>query len=436
MVLVLSWLKRFSQSVCSNTEKKFVIVIPVLREQKVIKKTIEHLLNVNYPKDKLIILIVTTEREFAELKRDDNISETTIEVVEKLKKELNGMYDREIIQSIHYPSPKGKMVDQINHAFDYILKSFPLNRKDLFVAIYNADSKPNRETFVSVSELAAQNDGRVFQQSAIFLDNWHQIEESRGFLEAKYLQTNAILQSRWTLSHEIPRFFRQSYFLKQLGRRVFLSHCVGHGLFLRGDLIEDIGRMPTGTLTEDLFFGYVLSLLGEPILPIPVMEIAETPGTFFDTLKQKYVWFFGPLDHFHYDQYFLLYYPDKANGFLRKWFVLQGIVPAVIWILQGWILLYLFLYPVISGQYHLLWFSLVIFLFYGPLSYGIILMNYSFLTQVCSKQDKIQWTEQLWCLLFSFPVIVIHSMPPLATIYAKIQQYFVGKEPSKPKTER
>ncbi len=436
MVLMLFWLKRSLLSVGKNTKKRFIIIIPVLREQRIIRKTVNHFLNTDYPKDKLTLLIVTTEREFAQSKQDEVTSETTITVVDRLKKEANEAYGKEIVQSIHYPGVQGKMVDQLNYAFDHVLEFFPSDKKNLFVAIYNADSKPNKKTFAVVSEISSQNNGRVFQQSALFFDNWHQIGKSKSFFEAKYLQANAVLQSRWTLAHEMPRFFRQSYFLKRWRMRMFLSHCVGHGLFLRGDLLEETRKMPTGTLTEDLFFGYVLSLLGESIRPIPVIEMAETPSTFLDSLKQKYVWFFGPLDHFHYDRYFSLHYPDKASGFLRKWFVMQGIMPAFIWMIQGWIFLYLFLYPGISGQYHFLWLSLTVFLFHSPLSYGIMLANYSFLARACSKKDRIRWTEQLWCLLFAFPAVVIHGMPPLVSVYAKTKQYLIGKEPHKPKTER
>lgn len=436
MLWVISWLKTSLLTIDKNTEKHFIIVIPVLREQKVIRETVNHFLNADYPKDKLTLLVVTTEREFVQSSQNETRSETTMVVVDRLKSEVNEKYGQEIIQSIHYSDAQGKMVDQLNYAFDYILEFFSFDRKNLFVAIYNADSKPNKQTFSAISKFSNQSNGRVFQQSALFFDNWHQIENSRGFFERKYLQANAVLQSRWTLAHEIPRFFRQSYFLKRWKRRMFLSHCVGHGLFLRGDLIKEIRKMPTGTVTEDLFFGYVLSLLSEPIQSVPVMEMAETPSAFSEALKQKYVWFFGPLDHFHYDRYFSLHYPSSANGLLRKWFAIQGIAPAFIWMLQGWVFLYLFLYPVISEQYHFLWFSLAVFLFYGPLSYGIVLANYSFLARACSKQDKIGYVEQFWCLLFILPTVVIHSMPPLISVCAKIKQYLTGREPYKPKTER
>jgi len=432
MGAILLWLRRFA-SVEKNSEKHFFVVIPVLREQKVISETVHHFLRSDYPKDKLDILIVTTERELA----DDSVkamSETTLDVVEKLKKEAQDNFGREIVQSIHYPDPKGKMVDQLNFAFKHIL-GLGFTPQTFFVAIYNADSRPHRETFSNVSALA-KNEGRVFQQSALFLDNWEAIGRDKPFFEAKYLQANAILQSRWTLAHEMPRFFRQSYFLKRWKRRVFLSHCVGHGLFLRGDLLEEVGSMPEGTLTEDLFFGFVLSLLGEPIQPVPVLEVAETPADFFEALKQKYVWFFGPFDHFHYSRYFSERYQGRASWLLRQWFVFQGVLPAFAWAFQGWIFLYLFVYPLISGNYGLLWLSFTVFLFHSPLSYVLMLWNSRFLFRMCSKAVDIHWQEKLWSIFFSFPAVVLHSLPPMASVYAKVRQELTGREPKKPKTER
>jgi hypothetical protein len=193
--------------------------------------------------------------------------------------------------------------------------------------------------------------------------------------------------------------------------------------------------MPTGTVTEDLFFGYILSVLGESINPIPVLEMAEMPNSFNSALMQKYVWFFGPLDHFNYEKYFLKKY-SCASRLMLRWFTLQGIIPAFIWLIQGWVLLYLFVYPIVSGQYSLLWISLLAFVFYGHLSYWIILKNYSKLTENASKSDKISSYDILRILIFSLPAVFLHSIPPIYTVYSKIRFLLIGTEPNKPKTER
>src|SRR3989344_4707492 len=57
------WLKRQRDNNVKNTDKHFVVV-PVLREQRVLRETIEWFLNMDYPRDKLTVVIVTTEREF------------------------------------------------------------------------------------------------------------------------------------------------------------------------------------------------------------------------------------------------------------------------------------------------------------------------------------------------------------------------------------
>lgn len=328
LVGVFLWMKRSRKNLCKREDHEFIVIIPVLREQKVIIKTLIHFLGLEYPLEKLTILLITTEKEYIE---NENNEKTTIEIIEKFKNNVNRDLERNVVQSIHYPYSNGKMVDQINYAFSYIRKHFNSNRKDVFCVIYNADSKPEKETLHVVSGLASTDEQKkVFQQSAVYFDNYQDIRKNSNNFSAWYLHSNAALQTRWTFAHEIPRFFRQSFFINRFSKKYFLSHCVGHGLFLRGDILEEITEMPTGTMTEDLFFGYVLSLLGISINPIPILEIAETPTTFFGAMKQKYVWFFGPFDHINYEKHFKVHFHKKHNPMRSKWFTIQGLMPAVI----------------------------------------------------------------------------------------------------------
>lgn len=428
LFFTLHWLSKNKQKYIhdiQNKNHKFILLIPVLKEQKIINKTIEYFSKLNYNKYFFKVIFISTEKEFENQNTD---KKNTIDIIKD-----NKLYDSNLMKLLHYPNKKGKMVDQLNFAFDYILK----NESDLdktFVSIYNADSRPNLNTLNVVSMLANKNNGRVYQQSAIFFGNFNQF--NNNFLIEKFLKNNALLQVRWTLVHEIPRIIRQSFFLNKFNKRIFLSHCVGHGLFLRGDFLKKIKKMPNHTLTEDLFFGYVLSLLKEPISPIPVMESAEMPNTFTMALKQKYVWFFGPFDHLLYKKYFKKHFEGKANNFLLNWFTLQGILPAFAWFFSGWIFLYIFLYPILSDNYNLLCWSILAFGFYAPFSYFIILYKYKFLNNLCSKQYKISKLEYLWALIFSLPTSIIHSIPPVFSIMAKLRSQITKCEPKKPKTER
>jgi len=298
--------------------------------------------------------------------------------------------------------------------------------------VYNADSRPNTNTFKLISNVFSYDSTlKVFQQSSLFFNNLGEIKLNKNFFIKRYLIANTVLQSRWTLAHEIPRLLRQSYFLNKYKTRLFLSHCVGHGLFVRGDLLDEIRDMPTVTVTEDLFFGYILSLLGVSINPIGVLENSNSPVTFKSVVKQKYVWFFGPLDHLNYGKYFIDNYPNTANQLLIKWFNLQGLIPALAWFVMGWFFIYILIYPLWVSNYKLFFFSFSLFIFYGPLSYVIVL----YFSQKNKFINFIKKRDYFWISVFVLPTVVLHSLPPIYTIYAKIKSNLTKKEPLKPKTE-
>lgn len=435
LVSSLFWFK-FSQKKFSGGQpdksKEFIVIIPVLREQKVLTKTLDHFLAMDYDLGKITIILVSTEKEIKDSIQSHSKYPTTIDLIEMLKKEINQKYGRNIIIHLHYPSIVGKMAHQINYAFDNILQTYRSNFKNLFIAMYNADSRPDLNTFTVVSSLARNENLRVFQQSALFLDNFALIKSKDNFFVKEYLIANAILHSRWTLAHEIPRLLRQSFFINHFNKRIFLAHCVGHGLFLRGDFLQKIKTIPTITVTEDLFFGYILSSLGEPINPLPVFENAEAPSTFLTAMKQKYVWFFGPADHFSYEKFFRDRFPNSSNFLALKWFTFQGILPAVIWFFMGWLFLFVLLYPLVMHNYHLFFGSMLLWFFYGPLSYMVVL----FFSQKMNKLTHIKYQDYFLLVLFSFPAVFMHSLPPMFTLGAKIHSFFTKKEPFKPKTER
>lgn len=428
-LLSLGWLRK-ARHLKGSTEKLFVIIIPVLREQQVLRSTVEWFLRLNYLTSKVNIVLVTTEKEFYE-KHVSHEKTDTIQLASSLEREYPGL-----IRHLHYPHIDGKMVDQVNYAFTKVLdESSRKNDDDVFLALYNADSRPHLDTLQWVSSLAAVSDGRVFQQSSVFFDNFKSLSRGNGLLSTRLLQANAVLQTRWTLAHEIPRLLRQTFLLTRFKTRQFLTHCVGHGLFLRRDIVRELRGMPTGTMTEDLSFGFILSLLGEPIRPIPVLESAEMPNSIVGALRQKYVWFFGPMDHVAYARSFLKHYAERASRWLVGWFVIQGLLPALAWLVAGWILLYIITFPIFTGSisyYVLGWGNALFYLF----TFFLTTLNIGFLNRLSFRKESINFGEALGALLFIFPMILLHSLPPLVSVLAKVQFALTGRDPVKPKTER
>lgn len=118
-----------------DERKGLFIVIPCLREQKVIKNTIDDFRSIC----DLPIVIITSQKEDFECKYDKNYI-TTKMVVEK---EILNKYDD--VYLINYPLEKGYMADQLNFMLEN-LQTMPFysEEKEWYMALYNADSKPSK----------------------------------------------------------------------------------------------------------------------------------------------------------------------------------------------------------------------------------------------------------------------------------------------------
>ena len=63
LMVTLVWLNGRSDNLFARSTKKakeFIIIIPVLREQKILEETLNHFLSMNYDLDKITIFLVST----------------------------------------------------------------------------------------------------------------------------------------------------------------------------------------------------------------------------------------------------------------------------------------------------------------------------------------------------------------------------------------
>ena len=70
IAITLIWLKISKKKivgVSDDNAKNFIVIIPVLREQKILRKTVEYFLSARYNMDKVTILLVSTEKEVKEV---------------------------------------------------------------------------------------------------------------------------------------------------------------------------------------------------------------------------------------------------------------------------------------------------------------------------------------------------------------------------------
>jgi hypothetical protein len=182
-----------------------LINIPVFKESKILNETLDHFSRLEYPLNKLIINIITTEKE--------NNLKTFIKAKELVHIHNNRLKKR-LFRHIHYPFKKGRKAHQLNFALKKELNS--LNSR-MYVATYDADSRPNLKTLLHLAEHVNKDDYfPVYQQLSLYFKNFNEI----GYIN----KAVALFQSRWTFSYEFKTYFQELKSKKGLKKTVATSH--------------------------------------------------------------------------------------------------------------------------------------------------------------------------------------------------------------------
>ena len=313
-----------TKNILQQNEKKsnILIVIPCLREQDIIIQTLNYFLGLTKHLDSVKLLIVTTQKEEFEKEinlylKDQLIKDvknnmqlqklinkynkilSTNEIKEILKysklenieeiinnkiqnsKTTSVLIEEFIIQNhleekvyhFHYPNNEGIMADQLN----YVLNNFEFkDEKNYYFSVYNADSIPNKDTIKEVLTTINENDNpKVIQQYSVPISNWNELSNlMKGF---------SIYQSNFELRYGLIN----SYFPNKL----LYTYVVGHGMYIRVDILKQIGGFETKYWCEDIYMSYVLRNKDISIYPIKTLEIMQSPQYLSILTKQNSVWF-------------------------------------------------------------------------------------------------------------------------------------------------
>lgn len=160
---------------------------------------------------------------------------------------------------------------------------------ELWIGVYNADSRPHLDTFDELrSAIGADPGVRVFQQ---LVDYVVPDREGAGAVAAG----NSVLQTWWTLSHYVARNERGRRG-NSLWSRTSPFSTFGHGEFIRADFLQMIGGFPRYAYADGLLLGWVARLAREPIGLLVNRDVAEVPRTGRDLVLQQTAWLRGLLN--------------------------------------------------------------------------------------------------------------------------------------------
>lgn len=437
LIYSLQWIRDketlFFKMKLKTTGRNFFVIVPVLREQKMVLQTLDYMKSL-YPAPNLKIIFVTTEREQREKKTGS--APTTLEILKNKVPPLNltDLKTNNIATYLNEPDGINGKARQINYAFAQLNKLKLLKDQDC-IAIYDVDSRPHPETFYYVDFELSTNSTNIIQQPSIFFANLNELRTTNFFIRF-FAISNAFLQSRWTLVREIPRMLRRHTILKQTRWNLLITHAVGHGLFLRASFIKQIKGFPEQHIGEDMAFGYEMSALKQQITVMPFLDNAEMPQTFTASMKQKYMWFFGLLDYFSYWRHFNERYAGRSRPLFSFQLALQGFASSFLWLLSGISFVFILLYPFFIRSFPLLLFSIFLFSLYGPLQYLVIFLHNKTLTSCVGEKKILLFSDIFYAIIGSLFAITAHSAPPIASITTKIVNVLTHKKIITYKTER
>lgn len=481
-----------------NTSEKYVICIPMLREQGIVSETLKYFSQFNYPTDRFEIVVVTTNKEAYDKKSKSvllyklatdislgkqyqkikakylglfpvevlnkiytdyqlkNVSTilvsirkiyrnmpTTFELAIKEAKKINSQFRQKMVSVINYPNKNGVMSHQINYA----IKKLGINNQhsNSIFAVYNADSRPNLNTLKFVTATLREFETKtgfrpnIVQQSSLFTLNYNEYPKTiTGYI----LKGASLFQTKWTLVRELSRFRAQSLssinYKDNFLSKIFntkISHCVGHGLFVRFRVLKN-EYLPTETINEDLPFGYYQCCKGEPILPLPILENSESPESITSLINQKRFWF-TPYLEYRSCRNRVLQNKKYRSRLEVEVLTAQAELTGIIWLFQSFILFA----PLIIGMYLLskllifLWVIGILIYWFIPI--GMIYVSLSKLEKVAGKSTSN--TSIIDYLLSSFAglyILLTHSLGPILCIRDFALAKIINKPIVKLKTER
>ena len=255
------------------------LVVPARSESRVIGATINHLMELNYPRDRYEILIVLDDKELA----DRPLEETTHRMVELKQRFFNQLYQRPIIRSVSVPLNfngdypgrllKNKVASSKPRALNWALRFIPANCD--VVGFYDADSRPDKDVlrYISYYWKNGRPETFLFQGAVIQTRNFSEIE----LFNKLYALAQAI-------THE--------WFLPVLLRH--LPFIGGTNFFISRRLLTESGGFNNRVVSEDLEFGCRV-YLEKNIWPqfLPCVSTEQTPPDYRAYFIQRARWATG-----------------------------------------------------------------------------------------------------------------------------------------------
>ncbi|WP_270940948.1 glycosyltransferase [Romboutsia lituseburensis] len=229
------------------------ILVPAHNEGKVIGKTVESLLLLDYPIDKMELIVI-----------NDNSSDDSKDILQSIKARYP-KYNFTIINTDNITGGKGKS-NALNIGYQVA--------KGEFIAIYDADNTPEKTALRYLIQTIVRDD-------------------SLGAVIGKFRTRN---KYKNILTKFINIETLSFQWIAQAGRRQLLGLCTipGTNFVLRRKTIESLGGWDTKAIAEDTEISFRIYKMGQKITYVPQSVTWEQePETINVWIKQRTRWVKG-----------------------------------------------------------------------------------------------------------------------------------------------
>lgn len=245
------YFKNFDKEIKEIDEYPMIsILVPAHNEAKVIGRTVESLLLLNYPKSKMELIVI-----------NDNSSDNSKEILENIKDRYNN-YNFTIINTDSLTGGKGK-----SNALNI---GYTISKGD-FIVVYDADNTPDKNALRYLVQTIVMND-----ELGAVIGKFRTRNKNKNLL-TKFINIET-LSFQW---------------MSQAGRWQLFNLCTipGTNFILRRSIIEEIGGWDSKAIAEDTEISFRIYKLGYKIKLVPQsITWEQEPETVKVWIKQRTRW--------------------------------------------------------------------------------------------------------------------------------------------------
>lgn len=336
---------------------EMAVILPCLREQNIISESIDYFCSMNLSHTHMHLIISCTKRELVSNEKygfsisSAEVARNHISALGKLSNVDFFVYEAEDFNG-------GDRATQMNEAMDAFLSQ---GHKVDIVAVFDADSRPDKETFEEVAYRFKENPKCIYQQPENYLAFAESISKSK---KSKIAVANALYQHVWTIINEIPMFERYS---KKNDSFLYMN---GHGMFFPLKQYLKL-RFPEHEVTDGIHVGYRVWVSHSPLRPLLLQGYTEAPVEIKKLPQQHKRWFGGSIR-----LYYAIEWGKKRGTKPSFLSTVWGYWTQVRWCLTANVYLINFVLSMLS---------LLIYKEYAPLIFMLaLLFSYSYLLSIIS----------------------------------------------------